>query len=616
MSVEDAYHRAVEERLNPSRFWASDREISSLEDETAFRGDSSFLRLYDIANSEEHFRERRINRLFVPDVNTRAAHETATRPRWSQRANVDLLRTNRNNAFGEVYSRDTGLRGTAPMRAPDRSRRWRHVRASDFRRGAGPRYDAWRHEVRRLAPREESLPAEFGSKKRSRQGVADSPIDQRWHPSIFPDFVAVKADGLTASYVGAHNLPSNESSSPGARGDLSDPVQFSGTVFARHPLDTSMSDELAYFEVAVTAHEEWCGIQVGVHLGEAPKAGVGEGMKAFPLSMSTLSSFADAIALVASDGHLYALDYPRQDAVIAGLVHEYLEFSGYRRTLLASRKKDPRLDGRRALRVVFSPVYLAGCDASHGSWIEDAKSNPLATLQKRDVIRRLVLARRPLEAVKRLMRWYPASAINTLVRSGALECLRAQHFVELVAEGDSRKAVNFAQMELERSTATKLIPLVAYDDLGTSPYASLVSEDHREAVADTANRAMLALKVDPSQIRRQTNERAAVTARENTENKSGRDDDVDSDTESCYEDIERGVETSAKAQEQEYEAEGGDLKTLEPGVANAAQKQHANRASLSLGPDHDTAWQVSRTPRAALETVLAQLVLSKTLLRS
>jgi len=372
-------------------------------------------------------------------------------------------------------------------------------------------------------------------------------------------------------------------------------------------------------------------------------------------------------------------DYPRQESVVSSLIHEYLEFSGFEKTLRAFEEesavrgqtpnsstkqngaKDTNIGNKvqptgnveptipidedvsrglqgvlpsdvinqataretdlRALHVIFSPTYLSLCNPPHGTWVQSDSDAPLASLSKRALIRKLILAQQPLIAANKLERWYPVSALKKLRSDGTLESMRAQHFVELCAVGKTAEAVQFAKKELLASTASKLIPLVAYRNLSDSPYRSLLTRDHRVTVADHVNRAMIMLQINVSTIRpiSQKRENLGKVASGKIQIEELQDDsNSDNDGETCYEDItDVPISSSNDADAsgdaiQDSSPKGGSKVGSDEVRTQSNAKRTVNGNGVSRDEDAGTA--CARLPRAALETVLAQLVLTKSLL--
>ena len=93
--------------------------------------------------------------------------------------------------------------------------------------------------------------------------------------------------------------------------------------------------------------------------------------------------------------------------------------------------------------------------------------------------------------------------------SSTMAFLQCQKFVELVAEGELDRALEYAREILvhlldrpeEKSHLEEVIALLAYEDIEQSPVAPLLSISQREKTADAVNHAILGLVQDQEQMR-------------------------------------------------------------------------------------------------------------------
>mmetsp|Transcript_11685 Transcript_11685/g.20797 ORF Transcript_11685/g.20797 Transcript_11685/m.20797 type:complete len:700 (+) Transcript_11685:46-2145(+) len=157
----------------------------------------------------------------------------------------------------------------------------------------------------------------------------------------------------------------------------------------------------------------------------------------------------------------------------------------------------------RALASVFSEWYLAASRQECGSAVCGRASGTVekssdqcsqgAYIGLRSRLRALIIRDEPLEALELVEKQFGKEKATLLKHRGRGVCsaLRELHFVHLCRKGDFEAAISYGRAYLDRDTALKLIPLVAYQDYEASPYAELFSVEHRESVADLVNATLI-----------------------------------------------------------------------------------------------------------------------------
>uniref|UniRef100_A0A7S2WEF0 B30.2/SPRY domain-containing protein n=1 Tax=Mucochytrium quahogii TaxID=96639 RepID=A0A7S2WEF0_9STRA len=186
--------------------------------------------------------------------------------------------------------------------------------------------------------------------------------------------------------------------------------------------------------------------------------------------------------------------YKSKRELAPAMVREYLEFHGYEKTLDAfSSESDPTTnladENSRALSSVFSEKYITSNKVGT-SWLDNPPQ--FASLSKRASLRRMIMKGEPLIALETMRKWFPKCVLEFLENVGVVEQLNSQAFVELIRERKIEAAILFARTNLKKNTsANDLVALIAYEDPVASPYRHLMSEEQKELVADSVNRAII-----------------------------------------------------------------------------------------------------------------------------
>jgi len=130
---------------------------------------------------------------------------------------------------------------------------------------------------------------------------------------------------------------------------------------------------------------------------------------------------------------------------------------------------------------------------------QQKKTKPwIVSLAKRSKLRTFVMNGEYDKVQIKLKKYVPDSISKTLFEQRVFKDLKVLQFVELVKSNSLLKAIDFAKSE--PSISHQVIPMLAYANLGDSPYCHLLTERHRCHVADCLNSEIL-LKIGTEKMK-------------------------------------------------------------------------------------------------------------------